>query len=176
MTWVFGYGSLIWNPGFPYVSTCVASVPGWARRFWQGSPDHRGTPNFPGRVVTLVEDSSENCTGRVFEIESQNESDVLKYLDVRESGGYQRTYVHCSLESGATVSALTYIATPSNPNFLGDGPVEEILQRILRAKGDSGSNREYLIELDAALREAGIFDNHVAGIASRVRGMIDGID
>jgi cation transport regulator ChaC len=175
MTWVFGYGSLIWNPGFPYISTCIADVPGWARRFWQGSPDHRGTPKFAGRVVTVVEDPSENCTGCVFEIESQNESGVLKYLDIRESGGYQRAYVRCALESGETVTALTYIATPSNPNFLGDGPVEEIIQRILKAKGESGSNRDYVIELDEALREAGIVDSHVAGIASRVRRMIDGL-
>jgi len=174
MALVFGYGSLIWRPGFPYVSACIASAPGWARRFWQGSPDHRGTPEFVGRVVTLIEDQSESCAGRLFEIESHNESDVLTYLDGRESGGYERVSITCTLDSGESVSALTYIATPGNPNFLGDATVGRILEQIMGAEGESGTNREYVIELDEALRAAKIIDHHVAIIASGLRQVIRG--
>ena len=68
MEWVFAYGSLIWRPGFEWTECQKAYLRGWTRRFWQGSPDHRGTPIAPGRVVTLVAEPSEDVYGVAFKI------------------------------------------------------------------------------------------------------------
>ena len=84
--WLFGYGSLIFKADFPFLERHPASIAGWSRRFWQGSHDHRGTPDAPGRVVTLVEDPGAVCHGRAYRVSS----DTLAHLDHREKNGYLR--------------------------------------------------------------------------------------
>ena len=77
--WLFGYGSLIYKVDFPFLEQRPASIRGWERRFWQGSHDHRGTPESPGRVVTLIEKPDAVCKGMAFRV-SPN---VFEHLDVR---------------------------------------------------------------------------------------------
>ncbi|KAK6037075.1 ChaC-like protein [Cooperia oncophora] len=86
--WIFGYGSLLWNPNFPFVQQLPGVVPGYARRFWQLSPDHRGTPEKPGRTVTLVPDEKSVCWGIAFEVAEEDVASTRKYLDFREKAGY----------------------------------------------------------------------------------------
>ena len=167
--WVFAYGSLIFRPGFDFLRQVPASVTGYARRFWQGSPDHRGTPENPGRVVTLVAGQALRCQGVAFLVDDACISDVLAYLDERESGGYERLKLQPVLDTGEVVEAWTWIAPKSNSNFLGDALREEMVQQILGARGQSGANRDYVLSLARELAGLGIDDEHVQNLARWIR-------
>lgn len=171
--WIFGYGSLIWRPGFPHLHACVAAIDHRVRRFWQGSTDHRGLPGAPGRVVTLVDEPGARCWGRAFELSPDQRRDVLAALDHREKGGYQRLSLPLHLADGREVRGLTWIATADNPNFLGPADDEAIARQVLAAAGPSGPNRDYVLRLDEALREDGHPDPHVGRIADLVRLLIE---
>ncbi|EYC13347.1 hypothetical protein Y032_0044g934 [Ancylostoma ceylanicum] len=86
--WIFGYGSLLWNPNFPFTQKIPGVVTGYARRFWQLSPDHRGTPEKPGRTVTLVPDEKSYCWGIAFQVAEEHVKATREYLDFREKAGY----------------------------------------------------------------------------------------
>lgn len=167
--WVFAYGSLIFRPGFEFLCQTKSSVTGYARRFWQGSPDHRGTPEKPGRVVTLVEAKGIICEGVAFEVAPEHESAVLDYLDDRESGGYERLRLRITLESAQTVEAWTWIAPADNKNFLGESAQQLMVEQILGAHGQSGANRDYVTYLARELERIGIEDLHVQELARCVR-------
>ncbi|MFV8816772.1 gamma-glutamylcyclotransferase [Haliea sp. E17] len=157
-TWVFGYGSLIYKVDFPFLRREVASISGWQRRFWQGSHDHRGTPERPGRVVTLIPAPGRICRGVAYLVDPR----VFAHLDHREKNGYQRIATHMLCGNpGERVEGVFYIAAPDNPAFLGDAPIGEIASHIAASHGPSGSNRDYLLQLAAALRELGDEDEHV---------------
>jgi len=168
-TWVFGYGSIIWRPGFPYRRAAVAGLDHRRRRFWQGSTDHRGVPGAPGRVVTLVEEPGHRCWGRAFELDPADRHEILAGLDHREQGGYQRLSLPLHLEDGREVRGLTWIATADNDNYLGPASDLAIARQVLASKGPSGPNSEYVLRLDEALRTTGHEDGHVARIAALVR-------
>lgn len=163
--WLFGYGSLIYLVDFPYLESRPASIRGWSRRFWQGSHDHRGTEEHPGRVVTLIEEAGAVCGGLAFLVEAA----VFRQLDEREKNGYLRLAAEMTFEDGSTATALTYIATPDNAAWLGEASEYQIARHIHGATGPSGSNRDYLLELAGALRELGQHDRHVFEIESHIR-------
>ncbi|HVY46160.1 MAG TPA: gamma-glutamylcyclotransferase, partial [Minicystis sp.] len=166
--WVFGYGSLLFRPGFAHGRAELAELRGYARRFHQGSPDHRGTPERPGRVVTLVEDEGAVTTGLAFELDDRDAEAVLAALDVREQGGYARAEVEVRTSSG-TVRATTWIARPGNPHWLGPAPFDAIAAHVLASSGPSGTNAEYVLRLDETLARLGSRDAHVAELAAHVR-------
>lgn len=168
--WLFGYGSLIYKVDFPYLDSRPARIYDWSRRFWQGSHDHRGTIDNPGRVVTLVEEPGEVCHGLAYQVESS----VFEQLDVREKNGYLRLFIDMEFEDGAIEPGLIYIATPDNEAFLGDASDYEIAKQILHATGPSGPNRDYLLGLAESLREMGLVDDHVFGIEKHLKQLIDG--
>jgi len=161
--WVFGYGSLIWRQDFPFIEARRACIQGYARRFWQGSHDHRGVAEDPGRVVTLIESPGSPCYGRAFLITH----DVFEHLDHREKNGYERRDVTIHFDDGHA-PGVVYFAPPGNFAFLGDAPVEAMVEQIRRCAGPSGRNVDYVHELARALREMGIEDEHVFDIASRI--------
>ncbi|CAE6948192.1 chac2 [Symbiodinium natans] len=162
---VFGYGSLIFRPGFPYKRMYPACVRGYLRRFWQMSCDHRGTPESPGRVLALLRtqdvsqiagDGEDVVFGMAFEVDAADWQDVLETLDIRERHGYTRTLTrlypvssdgHDELPScGEAVIYYTY-----NPEcsaaYAGPESVEASAKVIARAVGPSGPNDEYLFSL-----------------------------
>jgi cation transport regulator ChaC len=159
--WLFAYGSLIYRPGFAAVEVAVAELQGHGRRFWQGSPDHRGTPETPGRVVTLVPLPGERCRGLAYRMPAASVEQILVELDERERAGFERIEVELALVEGGRVSAITYVAGSGNPHFLGPAPLELIAREIANRHGPSGSNADYLRRLARALREIGTQRDHV---------------
>jgi cation transport protein ChaC len=171
--WVFGYGSLVWRPAFPHRARRPAWIHGYRRVFWQGSTDHRGVPGAPGRVVTLAQEPGRDarCWGMAYHVEAGDVDDVLARLDHREKGGYDRVETELYFrepsepsepgepegprDSAAPirVRGLMYVATPSNPNYLGPAPSEALVRQVLGATGPSGHNVEYVLKLADALRE-----------------------
>jgi cation transport regulator ChaC len=167
---VFGYGSLLFRPDFPFSARRGAYVAGWQRRLDQGSPDHRGTPSRLGRVATLVFAPEARCGGAVYTIDDAHRDQVLAQLDHRERGGYARIEVEAFLvgpESPrrASVLATTWIATADNPYYLGPAPFAAMIAQIRAATGPSGANADYVRRLAAALAELGVEDPDVAFIA-----------
>lgn len=165
--WLFGYGSLIFKVDFPYLEKQVASIHGWERRFWQGSHDHRGTLENPGRVVTLTKVEGAECLGMAYKVTP----DTFAHLDHREKNGYLRffTPLHFVDSQHPHAEALVYVGAPDNPAFVGDAPLEEMAKQIASSHGPSGSNAEYLLELDAVLKQLGADDAHVSELSQAVR-------
>lgn len=164
--WIFGYGSLLWRPDFPYQQRRPGFIRGFARRFWQGSTDHRGTPDAPGRVVTLLQDHDAVCWGVAYEVAAEHAEAVLQALDHREKGGYERIYTPATLTAHALeppteLDVLVYIAIAGNPDYLGPAPVEEIAGIVRVAHGPSGSNLDYVLRLAESLIDMGAEDAHV---------------
>jgi cation transport regulator ChaC len=167
-SWVFGYGSLIWRPTFRFEERRSGWIDGWVRRFWQGSPDHRGVPGAPGRVVTLVAEPGARCFGVAYRLPDDGKEEILAHLDHREKGGYARHVVDVHTASrGAPVPlvAVVFIATPSNPEYLGPAPVAAMAAQIRAAHGPSGPNVEYVLRLAEALRALNAPDEHVFELA-----------
>lgn len=159
--WLFGYGSLIYKTDFPYLSSKPACIYGWQRRFWQGSHDHRGTPEAPGRVLTLVEAPGARCAGMAYEVTP----DTFEYLDHREKNGYLRVFtpLHWLHEAGET-EGVVYLAGADNAAYLGPASDTDIAAHIARSHGPSGPNSEYVLQLAKALREMDEQDAHVFAI------------
>ena len=169
--WIFGYGSLLWRPAFPFAERRPAQLAGFARRFWQGSTDHRGVPGAPGRVVTLVRESEALCAGIAYRLPEAERDEVLRALDHREQGGYERHEVAlrlCDPEAEAAC-ALVYVATERNPNYLGPAPLEAIARQVRGARGPSGANLEYVLRLAQALRALDAEDAHVFAVEALLR-------
>jgi glutathione-specific gamma-glutamylcyclotransferase len=167
--WIFGYGSLIWRPSFPFVEQRRAAIEGYARRLWQGSDDHRGVPGALGRVVTLVPMPGSRCVGMAFRIADHDVEAVLAHLDHREKNGYQRHHVDLHDESGVFARGIVFVADATNENFLGDAPFAEIVEQVRRSRGPSGENTEYVLELSRALRALGAEDDHIDSIANALQ-------
>ncbi|PSJ44431.1 gamma-glutamylcyclotransferase [Zobellella endophytica] len=160
--WLFGYGSLIWKADFPFIERRPAWITGWARRFWQGSHDHRGTPEAPGRVATLVRESGAICHGMAYRIAPA----TLAQLDAREKNGYLRERVPVYFTATEHDEGLIYLATADNAAFLGAAPLAVMAAQIAGAHGPSGSNRDYLLNLAEALAQQGAADEHVSALAA----------
>lgn len=163
--WLFGYGSLIFKAGFDYIERRPATIHGWVRRFWQGSHDHRGTPDAPGRVVTLARQPDAICQGMAYRIAPR----VFEQLDVREKNGYLRLTTELTFAERGVTTGLVYIATTDNAAFLGAAPDAEIAAQIARSSGPSGPNRDYLLRLADALRALEYDDAHVFSLERQLR-------
>lgn len=148
---VFAYGSLMWRPGFVPKAAVRATAIGWSRRWCVGSTVHRGTRDNPGVVLGLVEGGS--CAGLLYSVESCECSRVAEYLELREMAevGYSPSVIDVETPGGRT-RALTYVS--ERRHRLAHNP-ERVRERILSARGVSGSNADYAIRTFDAVRELG---------------------
>ena len=167
--WIFGYGSLIYKVDFPYLGRSPAFISGWERRFWQGSHDHRGTPDNPGRVLTLIPVEDARCYGMAYRVTQQE----FEHLDYREKNGYLRFEIDIRLDNGEIKRGLVYIAPKDNAAYLGEAPIGDIAHHIFNSRGPSGENKDYVFQLAAALREANETDDHVFAIESELNTLAE---
>ncbi|MDN5865583.1 MAG: gamma-glutamylcyclotransferase [Gammaproteobacteria bacterium] len=167
--WLFGYGSLIYKVDFPFLERRRATIHGWSRRLWQGSHDHRGTPEQPGRVATLVPEQGAACTGMAYRVAPP----AFEHIDRREKNGYLRFATTLDFGAGNASEGLVYIALEDNGAWLGCATEAQIARHIAAAAGPSGTNSDYLLRLAAALRELGADDPHVFAVEARLRRPLD---
>lgn len=162
---VFAYGSLLFRPSRFFGERRPAKVHGYRRAFRQASPDHRGTPEYPGRVVSLIADAAATCGGAVYAVDDALVEEALIELDDRESGGYERLHVLAEVRGEPSpIEAITWIGHPSNPNHLPETPIEQIAGVVRRARGKSGANTDYVLRLAEALRALGWVDAEVLAL------------
>jgi len=170
--WVFGYGSLIWNPGFPVAERRVARLDGWHRSFCMSSIHHRGTSAHPGLVLALDEQADSYCDGIAFRAEAGSEEATLAYLREREliSSAYVETRQTLTFpEGGGLVDVLTYVIDRDHEQYLGGMPLEDQAQIIAHAVGGRGPNDEYLHQTASHLSELGLADPDLDWLVTRVR-------
>jgi cation transport protein ChaC len=173
--WVFGYGSLMWQPGFAYEEVCSALLRGYHRAFCIYSCHYRGTPEEPGLVLGLARGGS--CRGLAFRVDAAAAAAVVAYLDERELAKYAyRGKLLPVAAGGRPISAYTFVADPDHPQYAGRLALEEIAGIVMRARGIAGLNRDYLIQTIRQLEREGFRDRHLHALLRRVEhltGMIE---
>lgn len=159
--WVFGYGSLIWNPEIGYQRAELARLNGFHRAFCIRSTRYRGTPENPGVVLGL--DQGGSCTGVAFQLHPQDRVAAIERLYAREMRNrvYDPTLVSLELDSGTIVEALTFVANKESNAFqrLND---TEVLRRLTGCCGERGPNVDYLFNTHHSLKERGVNDAMLA--------------
>eukprot|EP00798_Chlamydomonas_sp_ICE-L_P010072 gene10072-7969_t len=150
--WIFGYGSLIHNPGFEHSQKVEGCIKGWKRVFWQGSTDHRGTPEKPGRTVTLHESESCITWGAAYELagDFKHQQETLKYLEWREKQ-YDVRHTADILDADGNVlvkDCLVYIASPNK-------------------------EKNYLFKLAESMRKMNIHDQELFHLEDRVKVLVE---
>ncbi len=175
--WVFGYGSLLWNPGFPVAEARVARLQDWHRSFCMSSIHHRGTPARPGLVLALDAAPGAHCDGLAFRVEGKYADETIGYLRDRElvSSAYLETRQSVTFHAcgGRREDVLTYVIDPGHQQYRGDLDLETQARIIAGATGGRGPNDEYLYNTAAHLRELGLADADLDWLVTRVRALAD---
>jgi cation transport protein ChaC len=155
--WVFGYGSLMWRPGFPFIESRPAVLEGYRRSFCVFSHYWRGTPDKPGLVLGLMPGGS--CRGIVFRVAAESKSAVVDYLNERELGPYAYVPKHLPVIAGETVvDAYTFVADGGHDHYAGELPLDQAAEIIMDAEGVAGLNRDYLINTIRELEANGFVE------------------
>jgi cation transport protein ChaC len=167
--WVFGYGSLMWRPGFDYIERVPARLIGEHRALCVYSFVHRGTPEKPGLVLGL--DQGGACHGVAFRVEAALSEATVRYLRERElvTAVYLERMAPVTLDDGRRVSALTYLADRAHGQYAGPMPREGLLELVKQGFGRSGSNAEYVLNTRDHLRGLGIVDAELEWLADQLR-------
>jgi glutathione-specific gamma-glutamylcyclotransferase len=169
--WVFGYGSLIWEPGFPFQERLTARLSGWHRSFCMHSVHYRGTPTEPGLVLALDARAGAACDGVAFGVGAADADAALGTVRAREliSDAYLEHAVGVVLSDGRRVNAVTFVINRDHAQYAGDLPLEQQAQVIAASRGVRGPNADYLWNTAAHLAELGFADPDLDWLAARVR-------
>jgi len=167
--WVFGYGSLMWRPGFAYAFRCKARLGGWRRSLCVYSHIYRGTPDAPGLVLGL--DRGGACAGVAFRVKAALAEPTIRYLRDREqvTSVYLERTVPVALETGERVAALTFVADRRHPQYAGRLDRETMLAILRAGRGQSGDNAAYVIETRDHLAAIGVRDSELEWLAARLK-------
>ena len=171
--WVFGYGSLIWRPGFEHLQRVPARLLGAHRALCVWSFVHRGTPERPGLVLGL--DHGGTCRGIAYRVAAARRAKTLAYLRERE----QVTSVYIErvrpvllmTEAQERVQAVCYLVDRSHPQYAGRLNLTEQLHHVRHGHGKSGQNRDYVLETVKALEALGCRDRELHLLAERLHGV-----
>jgi glutathione-specific gamma-glutamylcyclotransferase len=169
--WVFGYGSLMWRPGFTYARRCKGLLRGWRRSLCVYSHIYRGSPERPGLVLGL--DRGGACPGVAFEVDPALREATVRYLREREQATavYLERMAPVTLESGDRVRALTYIADRLHHQYAGRLDREAMLQYVRGGQGRFGDNAEYILETHDHLQALGVRDPDLEWLSAKLRAL-----
>ncbi|MBB3976762.1 cation transport protein ChaC [Rhizobium azooxidifex] len=172
--WVFGYGSLMWNPGFEVEESRPARLHGFRRSLCVRSWVHRGTPDHPGLVLGL--DRGGSCRGMAFRVSPERWGAVVDYLRERElvTHVYKERTLPVTLGDGLRKPALAYVIDRAHHQYAGALSVEEAAIAVSTAEGKSGPNTEYVTNTLAHLREMGIRDHWLEDVGRSVERLVNG--
>jgi glutathione-specific gamma-glutamylcyclotransferase len=168
--WIFGYGSLMWKPGFDYAEAARARLIGFRRGFCIYSTHHRGAPSRPGLVLGL--DRGGMCDGIAYRVPPETARATAEYLRVREqvNGVYREALVPLTIEEGRRreVMAKAYIVERVHPSYAGQLSLDRQARLIRGAKGVSGANLDYLINTLAHLAQLGIHEPELTRLLTMI--------
>lgn len=173
--WVFGYGSLMWRPGFEYLEQHQARITGYHRDFCVYSYHHRGTPDRPGLVLGLTRGGA--CRGMLYRVAGSKAAQTIAYLREREqvTAVYREVWVGAlRLSDGRRLpNVLTYVADPRHEQFAGRLDMETQTHLIAQGEGKSGRNPVYLASMVVHLRHMGIRDSGLEALLASVDARLD---
>lgn len=167
--WVFAYGSLMWNPGFPFLESQPAVIGGYHRRFCVSSHRYRGTPERPGLVLGL--DRGGSCRGMAFRVAPDHVPETLDYLWEREmiNRVYRPKLLPVRLrDGGGPVTACTFVVDRAHGQYCGCLDEATMAARIAGCCGECGPNLDYLANTVAHLEELGIHDKRLSSLLDAV--------
>ena len=174
--WVFGYGSLMWRPGFDFAERVEARLIGAHRALCVYSFVHRGSAERPGLVLGL--DHGGACNGIAFRVAARARAKTIAYLRGREqvTAVYRETVRRISLRGEPTrmVAALCYVVDRGHVQYAGRLSLDEQLHHIRQGHGQSGANRDYVIATVAAMEALGVRESELHLLADRLKGAHEG--
>ncbi|CPR19951.1 gamma-glutamylcyclotransferase [Brenneria goodwinii] len=167
--WVFGYGSLMWNPVFDAEEACLATLHDWHRAFCLRLTAGRGTTNRPGRMLALIPGGK--TTGLAFRLSESSLREDLELLWKREmlTGCYRPEWFELQQKNGDIVTALVFVSAMEHPLIEEDTCIQRVAPLIAQASGPLGTNAQYLFALEQELKNYGMEDNELSELAQQVR-------
>ena len=167
--WVFGYGSLMWRPGFDFAERTLATIRGWRRALCVYSHVHRGTPEKPGLVLGL--DRGGSCKGVAFRVPAGAAEEVIAYLRAREQVTmvYREIRARATLADGRAAEVLAYAVDRAHVQYAGALEPPELERLVAQGVGVSGANPDYVRQTYEHMVEIGVEDRVLAAIVARLQ-------
>jgi cation transport protein ChaC len=172
--WVFAYGSLMWNPISDFDSRRIATLHGWHRSFCIRMIAGRGTPEQPGRMLSL--EAGGSTQGVALRLPGATLEEELRILWIREmvTGAYRPTWAALTLDDGTQLSAIAFVAEPGGLQYESDARASAIAPSMAVATGLFGTNAEYVFKLQSALADCGLNDPYIDELAAELMGLGSG--